>query len=60
METSSITPPTEDEEVFLVSTRYSLRLTHNTKKIEDVAVIDDDDLGLEMMDEISPKKAKQD
>ena len=39
MPSPSVTPPSEEQQILLVSTKYSLHLNINSKKIEDAASI---------------------
>ena len=39
MPSPSVTPPSEEQQILLVSRKYSLRLNINAKKIEDAASI---------------------
>lgn len=42
MGSARVTPPSQEEEIFLVSRRFSIRMKGN--KIEDAVPIEDDDL----------------
>ena len=60
-----MTPPSQEQQILLVSRKYSLRLNISAKQIEDAVGIDDtDECGHveddESFESTAPKKAKMD